>query len=536
MRRHLRWVAPAALPLALALGCSGGDDAAGDTEGDEGSSSEDGGPPLPSFSEPASGRLSLASTRSDDVSLEVLGISLGETELLLDGIPMGTLGEGSIVGRLDTSALVLFLHGSMIPGTHRMTLRTAAPSGTKDSEIVVVDISTDASLVPTATLDDAPALAGTRVHAFGHDEGGVLMVIEPAEPAPRLHLLPRGPTGWDPAERRSVSTPGLELGPGLDALPIAALRHHVAGDDPGRVRVAWRVGRPGTRIDLLDLPWDEASPEPAPSASLTVSDALAGRPAEWAELQRPWLVGDRLIAELLAPIDVEAARPGDRAVVHARIADDGTAIDPPQRLMVGSDLVDLDDLGPAIDLVASDRGAPAPFTLRVAQREPVVLDLDPSRGLLQVRASVIDGADVEPFASELPLVTVTGAFGSRTVAELRAGGEEPTLQVGFFDDLSGAVDRRILDPEALPDLASASGGLAPGSIDGLTVFLVPLGAELPVHAVYAKGDDVGVAVLDELHCESVALGTAGGRGTLPLACARDGQVWLGELSTTESGT
>ncbi|MEX1368564.1 MAG: hypothetical protein AB1Z98_35875, partial [Nannocystaceae bacterium] len=464
-------------------------------------------------------------------------IRVGVTELVLDGISLGPLGEGAAEGRLEISALRLFVRGSMVPATHRMMMRTADATGSRESEIIIVDINADRNLVPVVSLDDTAALVGDRVLVFGHGDRALLLVHEPTPGGPRLHLVPRGKDEggartWASDEVRTVAVPGLVAGSGPRSLglPVAALRHERPADDQPRVRVAWRVDQPGTRIDLLDAPWETVDEQAVASASLTVEQARAERPAEHAELGRPWLLPDRLLAELYAPRDVEAPRPGDRSVVYARIHGDGETIDAPQLVAVGTGLVDLDRLGAAADPIAARAGRPAPFTLRADQRLPLVLDLDAAAGVLTARPSSVPGPDLEPLQTDVPLVTVTGAFGSRAVAGLRAesGGR---MQVASFDDLGGSVEVQTVSEEALPDLAQVSGEIAPGSVAGLTVFLVPFGPELPVHVVVMVGDEPEVVPLPELRCDSVALAPDSEPDALPLACARDGEVWLGTLAT-----
>jgi hypothetical protein len=372
-------------------------------------------------------------------------------------------------------------------------------------------------------------IAGSRLLAFGEGDDAVLVVLEPADPEPRLVLVPRGESGWDVAGARTVAAAGLRLGPEERVLPAAALRRERADGDPGRVRVAFRVGAPGERIDVLDVAWDEAAPELVPQASLDVGTALGDRAAEWAELGRPWLVADLLLAELWAPVDVESPRPGDRALVWSRVQDATPGLEAPQRVSVHADLVDLDRLGPALDRAASEVGAPAILTIRADQHQPLVLEHDPTGGL-RLRQTVQDGTDRTFAFVDLPLASVIGAFGSRTVAGLTATASG-RLRVALVDDIGaeGLRDTSLSD-EDLPAFDQVTGELAPGSVAGLTVFLVPYGPELPVQAVHTAGGPVRVTPLPELACDAVALAPApDDDGELPLACARDGELWLGSL-------
>jgi len=521
-----------ALALSLAAGANGGcggDD--GKAEGSEGSGSGSttGGLPLPAFGEPASGRLVVPATRIDDLELGVQGIVPGLTELVLDEQGLGSLGEGSSVGRLDGESLVLRVRGSMVEGMHHMRLRNLDHDEALESELVELAITAEIQLEPVAGPLAPAGLAGRRLLAFGEGDDAVLVVLQPEDPEPRLLLVPRGESGWDVAGARTVAAAGLRLLPDERPLPAAALRRGRGDGDPGRVRVAFRVGAPGERIDVLDVAWDAAAPEVAPQASLDVSAALGGRAAEWAELGRPWLVADLLLAELWAPLDVEAPRPGDRALVWSRVQDPMAELGTPQRVSVYSDLVDLDRLGPAIDRAASEVGAPAILTIRADQHQPLVLEHDPTGGV-RLRQTVLDGTDRTFAFVDLPLASVIGAFGSRTVAGVTTT-SSGRLRVALIDDIGaeGLRDTSLSDDD-LPAFDQITGELAPGSVGGLTVFLVPYGPELPVHAIHTEGAAVRVTPLPELSCDAVALAPAPDpSGELPLACIRDGELWLGSL-------
>jgi hypothetical protein len=521
-----------ALALTLAAGASsacGGDDGKAEGSEGEGSSTTGGGLPLPAFGEPASGRLVVPATRTDDLVLNVQGIVPGLTELVLDERDVGPLDERASVGRLDAESLVLRVRGSMVEGMHHMRLRNADFSETLESELVEVAITAELELEPVAGPLTPSGLAGGRLVAFGEGSDAVLVVLQPEDPEPRLLLVPRGESGWDVAGARTVAAAGLELLPDERVLPAAALRRGRGDGEAGRVRVAFRVGAPGERIDVLDVAWDEAAPELAPQASLDVGTALGDRQAEWAELGRPWLVAYLLLAELWAPVDVEAPRPGDRALVWSRVQDPTPGLDAPQRVSVHADLVDLDRLGPALDIAASEVGAPAILTVRADQHQPLVLEHDPTGGV-RLRQTVQDGTDRTFAFVDLPLASVIGAFGSRTVAGLTATASG-RMRVALIDDI-GAVGLRdtSLGDDELPAFDQVTGEIAPGSVAGATVFLVPYGPELPVQAVHTEGGPVRVTPLPELSCDAVALAPSpDGSGELPLACTRDGELWLSSL-------
>lgn len=527
----LRWLPRAALGLGLVgtAACGGGDDAGVESDGADASAGTTGGGLVaPSFGEPSE-ILALRTTRTDDVVIAVGGVVPGRTDLVIDGHGFGPL-QGSSVGRFVDGSLVLHVRGAMVEGVHRMLLRTSDATGIVESEPVEVRLVAEDHPALIAGPPAPSGLAGSRMLVMGEGPAALLVVLELAALGPRLHLVPRGETGWDVEGARTVAAPGLSLAAGERVLPVAALRHGAVEGDAGRVRVAYRAGAPGTRIELIDVAWDAAAPEVAPQASLTVAAALAGRPAEWSELGRPWLMADLLVAELWAPLDVESPRPGDHSLVWSRVHADGPALADPQPVRVRAELVDLDLLGPALDHVASEAGAPPIVSIRVDHHQPLVLEHDPTGGL-RPRPTALDGTDRSFSFSDLPLATVAGAFGSRTVAGLTTSASG-RMRVAAIDDLgdTGLVTTSLGDDD-LPPFDQVTGELAPGSLAGISVFLVPYGAELPVHAVHSAGDGVQVTPLPELRCDAVALApTPDGPNALPLACARDGEVWMATLT------
>lgn len=528
--RARRGLARATVLLGLVGGpACGGDDAGVESGSDDASAGTTGeGLVPPSFGEPSE-ILMLLTTRTDDVVIGVGGVEPGRTDLVIDGHSFGPL-QGASEGRFEDGSLVLHVRGAMVEGVHRMLLRTSDATGVVESEPVEVRLVAEGDAALVTSPPAASGLAGTRVLALGEGPDAVLVVLELHALGPRLHLVPRGETGWDVEGARTVAAPGLSLAADERVLPVAALRHGSVDGDAGRVRVAYRAGAPGTRIELIDVAWDAAAPEVAPQVSLTVAAALAGRPAEWSELGRPWLMADLLIAELWAPLDVESPRPGDRSLVWSRVHDDGPALDDPQPVRVRTELVDLDLLGPALDRVATEAGAPPIVGIRVDHHQPLVLEHDPTGGL-RPRPTALDGTDRTFSFSDLPLATVAGAFGSRTVAGLTTS-SSGRMRVAAIDDLGDTgLTSTSLGDDDLPPFDQVTGELAPGSLAGLSVFLVPYGPQLPVHAVHTAGDAVRITPLPELHCDAVALApTPDGPNELPLACALDGEVWIATLT------
>lgn len=521
------------LPLLVAQACGGDDNPSSTSDAAEGGSEESGGPPHPSFTEPASGRVLFPTTRTSDLTLSVIGILPGITEVLIDGHSFGPLGEGSAIGELDSNELILHVRGSMVAGDHGLSLRTADSTGDDESAVVAVEIGPTLGQLPEVSIDQDTGLPAQRLLVMGDGDDAVLIALDASADPPRLHLIPRTQDGWDPDARRTVVLPGLVLDANERMLPVAAQRYDQSADDAGRARVAWRVGAPGTRVDILDERWEALAETAPPSTSLTLDEAVGTQPFEWAELGRPWLLGDRLLVELLAPRDVESPRPGDRSLVHAKVQPRADGLDPPQRLSIGSELVDVDALGPAIDTIAAATGRPAPISIRVDRTQARLVELDPTSGFLRVRdTEIAAGTDDLAFAT-LPVASVVGAFGSRTTAGVstQSGGR---VRLSFMDDSGGnGLRSTSLPAKELPDFPLISGEVAPGSVDGLTVFLVPYGDAAPLHVVYAVGNIAEYTTVDALACGSVAIANAPllNTASTAFACTRDGTLWLGTLTT-----
>jgi hypothetical protein len=196
---------------------------------------------------------------------------------------------------------------------------------------------------------------------------------------------------------------------------------------------------------------------------------------------------------------------------------------------VGAALVDLDRLGPALDRIAAEAGTPTLVTIRADQHQPLVLEHDPTGGL-RVRSTVLDGTERSFSFVDLPLATVVGAFGSRTIAGLTTT-SSGRMRVALVDDIGDeGLHETSLGDEDLPPFDEVTGELALGSVAGITVFLVPYGPELPVHVVHTAGSRVDVTPLPELRCDAVALApTPDADGELPLACTLDGELFTGTL-------
>lgn len=533
---------PVLLVAAMFTGCGGGDGGVTTVNADTGGSSGTGGPPLPGFAEPASGRVQLTVYRDADLRLSLLNVVPGATDLVIDGHTLGPLGDGAAAGQLDANALTLRVRGGLVLGEHRMMLRTADLEGRDESEEVIVDIRPNAERHPTATLDLDTGLPGRQLLTTGAGDDELLLVLDPSVDPPTLHLLPRRPSGtapgesepsWDPEGVRTVALPGLVLDSSERPMPVSALRYDHTDDDPGRLRVAWRVGSPGNAVAIIDATWDQATPKAPPRLTIDQAPFVGEHPAQWAQLGRPWLVGDRLVTELYAPLDVESPRPGDHRLMHTRLHEQADGFDPPQRITVGPDQVDLDHLGPALDRIAVAAGQPPPLSIRADRLQPLVLQLDDA-GAFRPHFTEVTPSDDDIGFATLPVATVLGAFGSRTAVSLSTR-PSSRLRVSLLGDFSGSVRVATFGVTDLPDFPNITGETAPAIVDGLTTFAVPYGDARPVHLVYPLGSGAQFVVPDDtMRCQGVAAAYTATGPTTPLACTRDGTVWLGALSVVES--
>jgi hypothetical protein len=492
---------------------------------------------MPDFSEPASGRLDVPLSRVEDVALAVLGIVPGNTRLNIDGRTRGSLDASDPVGSLSADTLTLRLRGAMVAGVHTMVLANSGGEEPLDSRTIEVHLAPVASPpVLVAEMVGEPVL-GTGVLAAGAADRSVLAILDDTiAEAPVLVVAPRAWAGWDLEAARRVSIPGYRRGPEETGLAIAVQRT-AAGDDPedDRLRVAWRVGMPGTAIDLLEEAWTSADETTIGVRAFDLDPAVLGA-YEHAELDRPALVGDTLVAEALAATDIEAPRPGDRTLLHARLSGAPVAIGGAARIVLG-DRLDLDAIGPVLDPASVEVGGAPLLGARLDGRTPIVLEADPVHGRLSARPTITDGTSRALAGVEGPLASVVGAFGSRSVAGLFAGDPGRVRLVEIDDWGPGGTREHSLGPDALPDPQTATGDLAVGLVAGTAVWLVPYGADVPVHAVIGGGEEPVVQRIDALHCATIAVGfdPRDPGAPLHLACATGGGEITRALLRAETG-
>lgn len=513
MRPFLR-----AAALALACGAPGPDP--GPSSGDDGEPDDAYDPPV--FVDPASGALMLDHSRLLDSGLGVTSIVPGRTQLQVDGVSVGTLVHPSPIGSLEHDTLRLRFDGGMVTGQHTLQLVTPGTVAVQGSSIVEVQIVSGPIPVLSMELAADPLTTGARVLASGVGEQGLLLVLDTGDPsAPVLRIARAVDAAWQVDDVRSLDLPGHRDGGQSPRAGFAAVV--VPGTDPPRIRVAWRVGDPGTRIDVREVVWRESALEAGdPMQAVSIADL---GPAEWSAIDAPGFAGGHLLAMATALADSESPRPGDRVLMGAAWPADQGAPGPAVRLTFGP-VADLDALGPVVDLT-DERGARA--TLRTDRARPVVIDWAPDRNLpaelgfgLDVRTPRIEG--------ELAgMATVAGAFGSRTVA---ATGTDGSVEVVVIDAGAKRSGRRADPPDDDLPAAAPSGGPAALLARGSAVFLIPYGAVAPVHALIVDGNDARVTALAGLECDQVAAPASAFANTSDsssIACLRGGAVRIGAL-------
>lgn len=496
------------LAFAAVMACRAAPGGAG--EGDSSTGPRD--QPAPNFIEPAGGELHLDIDRTVDVTLDV-SVVLGVTRVELDGDSVGSLTTASRVGAMSDGSLRLFTIGAMTAGHHTLQLRTPDEVSSESSE--VVDVFLEAVDSPVLAWSEGEELArGEALLRAGAADAGVLALRSDDAVGTTVTLLAATADGWDSTRTRTLGLPGKVM-PGSDAIAVQ-LR-----DDGAVVRAAWVVDAPASALAVITLAWDEpGAPSPIP-AMIPDPSWLGGY--EWASVAAPTWVGDHLLAEVLAAVDVEQAHAGDRVIGHVRIDGDGMPA-APRKLSLPA--VDHDGLVSVVDPLAERAGIDA-IGLRRGGRTPIVLELDRAAGTFAARVpAVVDDAawsQVQP-----PLSTVAGAFGSRTVAALGIDGA--SLQLSWLDDRGGNPGAHAV--ATFPDDGPASAAPAAVLVGGVVVWLVPRG-EAEVLAITGTEGIAAVQPLAGAHCDAIAgprPRADAPQDAVTLACLRGGSLWRVALS------
>jgi hypothetical protein len=516
---------------ALACRPPGGDgEDTGDGEADTGTTGDLDSVPAPAFLNPALGDFTIVSTQYVPKDIVVQRITLGNTQLLIDGQAAGTLGPGSSLGELTGDRLRIFLHGALTLGTHTLQLASHAADGPRFSTELTMNVTAPTTRPPQvrAEIEPEPRDVGDALILSGSGSDALLGVLT-AGPTPELRLYRVVDGAWPAAPLAETALPGytpkaMSFTPGVTARALPP----TPGNEAYALRLAYSRGVPGDAILTRDLTVDS---EPSFGPLQTAVDLSADlfRDAEFAALGRPFLLGDALLAEFLAADDAETAHPGDRGLVHVRRTSDRTAWSVPERVPT-PDPIDLDAIGPALSLPQLTLGGA--LSVRMGQRLAGLLTLsDAGAALISVPD---DNFDLLPGAPAL-LTTITSNLGARTVAAI---GPDRKLAVAFLG--TGGRPRnsgQVLGADDLP-AASVTAPPAAGVVLGYSAFLVPYGDAAPVHVVLGDGSSVFVAELvdpEPLHCRAVALlpSLAGNTDepALPLACLQADGLRVGHLTT-----
>lgn len=523
--------------LACTPNGSGDDD---DGTGDETAATTVAEIPEPVFLSPAVGEFIVDTNQRDPEVFKVERTLPGVTEVLLDDLALGLLGEDSPHGVLTEDLLELTVHGAMIAGKHALQLVNPSPEGPLTSVTLTMVIEAPpAHTRPTWRTElTTTDITGSAMLSASVGSARLLGVVTPGDPDPILKLMRAADDGWTVAKPINVPLDG-HVPSAMSQTPAVAVVAFPAPDGalPTRMRVAWRVGSPGAAIAARDI---AANPTPIVLNTVTVFDldaALAGEGVEWAALGRPHLLGHTLLAELVATPDTEVPHPGDRRVVTSFWRGDDLQWTPPTQVALPAP-TDLDALGPAplVSDMLSERSST--LSVRLGRAYPALLAASDD-GAVTISSPTF--TDSLPVSGELILATIGGSFGGRTVASVGANG-----RVGLsLLNTSGDTPARAASPPAsdLPDDATPTGPPAPGIGLGFPFFLIPYGDAAPVQLVLSDGRDPAVVSLDQpepVHCDAVALAlTLAGNDpddpAIPFACLSHGVLQVGRLIAEPQG-
>jgi hypothetical protein len=468
-------------------------------------------------------------TRVEDLEVGAKFVYPGLTQLLIDGRTVGTMSNLGEVGQFEVEndegggTLRLRLDGGMVPGEHVLQLFTPGAVEALYSNELTVTLIDAAPPTLEATLGPATVAAGDQL--LTHGELLLLISLTTSE-EPELVIVRRRDGHWDDQQLLTLPLPGFVSAGAAVEPAVSATFLEAAADGGGTdlLRVAWRVDDPGTRIDFVDVDWAQEETMSDVAPALTLEGDLVEN-VEWAALGCPMLLGDNVVAELHAPHDTESHTPGDHLVAAVRLVGTPPTPENPQTLHLADTTVDVDALGPALELAILDLARPRSFSIRLDGLRPGVVDFDV---LASLRTPSVAGT-IPSFAdASAPLTTVIGAFGSHVVATL-AGGRLKLVEM----DTSGTWGALDVSPDAdaLP-AEPPTAALAAGVVAGAPIFLIPYGSAAAVHAVSCSGSDTSVQMLDGLECDAVVVAHTldGNReDAVDIACLSETALLLGEL-------
>ena len=520
----------AVLALGLVCACGNGDDggAADETTSD----APPPPPPAPGFVEPASDFLDVPVDRAQDVVLGVVGALPGTTRALIDSRSRGTLPATDPFATLTATELTLRLRGAMVEGSHTMQLVNDGAEDPLLSKEITVNLQPVPAPALTVELADT-MLEGRALATSGRADDPLLLILDQlAVSAPVLHVVPAEDGRWADDLARTIPMFGYVRGPAETGFAATAVRTFDDDGNVERLRVAWRIGYPGTAIALVDTAWGLADLSTTPVVAIDRDDEALG-PFEYAELRRPVLLPKSLVVEALIATDVESPRPGDHALLQASLAGIPATVGPFSRVSVGP-RTDLDHVGAVVDPALVEVGGAGSIAARMGGVFPVVLVADPGHGRLELAEGIFDDIDLAFASITGATTTFVGAFGSRTIVAFDEDAEPP-LAIARVDDWGlGGAHLATTTTEVLPPVPTGAPSF--GILAGVPTLVLPYGAEADTYVVRPYDGTLVVEALG-IPCQQVALvpGASVPDTPLGLACVQGQNVRAGTL-TAETGT
>jgi|GEM_PF-3641722 len=473
------------------------------------------------FINPRDGQLTIDSTRLTDLRFSLSDVQTN-TVLVVDGVAVGSLQTPSLLGQRVADQLLVRLDGSMVASVHRLALTHPGDLGPVTSTEVEITIVSDRRQFQAEILRETEA-RGQTLTRHGHGIKSLLWVtqVEDTE-IPRIHLLQGDNIGWDSTTIHTLELPELEV-PLRDSTSSPwspDISVDFSDTEPQTIRAAW-LTRGSARIDWRAI--DRASGETTITAVAMTSSDLGEGKFEWSQLGRPHVQGDNLVAEWRVIGDVENPLPGSHQLVL--LGWDHTQTGDAQVFTHNEDLELLDCI---IDRTRGELDLHHQLGVRVGKAWPRALELDPATGALSL-PDPVNLAAPPMTGNYASIMTVAGAFGSRTVVGLKADGQLSGYMASLY---SRDVDRATMEIDELPNVPP-SGHAGSGVVDGVPVFVIPYGEEHEVQLIASDGDALYNQTLAGIHCDQLALPSIrddNDLGLIEFACLREGILQIGILS------
>ena len=497
--------------------------------------------PPPSFIDLEGDTVEVSARTHTDISFAVADLR-PDTQLEFDG--EGRLPGGGAAGWLDVDVdvdaglLHVPLGGALLVGSHELALRHEVDDELLRSELVRIEVAASELAPLSASLASEPVGQGDRLVTHGQGAAVVLGLVDSEAQSVTVRAGAWSSVAFE------LELPGLGAGAGLASEGAVDLEISTPADT--RWVVAGWLGGDGrqafARIVEIDGPGAPIS-DPGPVLTLWDLDdpdqvASLG-PHQLARLGELALLDRTLVLSVEARRNAEQATPGDHLLVTRYLSAQGLPGAP--ILVRGAGGSDLDLPGQARSWTGlSARSA---LTLRADLGFTRRLSLA-DNGLPRIEAERFEAEGAVP-ATSVWLRSAEGAFGARHVFSLELGGELAKLRVLRLDRWRGAPDDEGDEGDEgdeaapsgvgselieLPALPSAAPWLT--ALDGVPTLLVPLGPEQEVLALRSTGAGTAVEPVAGLRCDAIGVSSPGDDGvgdTLPLACLREGQLWLGVL-------